>query len=259
MRFAIGLALAAFGPTGGTATLTNPAIASPASDEAAVRAADAAFWQAFNACDAEAMAKFFSDDVEFYHDITGLTRSRAAVTRSMMSGPCKSSTLHVRRELIAASVRYDAIPGYGAILAGEHLFLAREGDGPERPATRAGFMVVWHDQAGRWLMSRIVSYDHRPVPYVPSAQGIALPVEMLRTHVGRYRTAAAGDIVVTLEGGTLVLRSGDMRVTLAASGPDRFFARERDLQFLFTTAPAEVKVVENGSIVATGTRVPAPD
>ncbi len=260
MWWATGLALTSIGPLAGGSPQAGTISASPASDEAAVRDADAAFWRAFNACDASAMSNFFSDDVEFYHDITGLTRSREAVTQSMMTGPCKTRALRMRRELVAASVRYDAIPGYGAILAGEHLFYARQGDDPEKLATRASFMAIWRRQAGQWRMTRIVSYGHRPVAYAPPSQGIALPVEALQAYVGRYRTGS-GDIVVTLEGGVLALQSGGMRVTLAASAPDRFFAIERDLRFIFAKTPTsyEVKVEENGAIVATGTRVETSD
>lgn len=226
-------------------------------DEQAVRDADAVFWQAFNRCDARAMAPFFTDDVEFYHDITGLTRSRDAVVASMMNGPCGTPGLHMRRELVASSVKFNSVPGFGAVLVGQHLFYERHGDGPERPATLADFMVVWKLQAGRWLMTRIVSYDHQPVPYAPPAAKLALPLNVLQRYVGTYHTASSGDIDITLEDGVLKLHSGGLRVTLAASAPDHFFALERDLRFTFSKAADSfgITVEENGAIVATGMRV----
>jgi len=226
-------------------------------DEQAVRDADAAFWHAFNSCDAHAMAPFFADDVEFYHDITGLTRSRDAVVASMMNGPCGTPGLHMRRELVASSVKFNSVPGFGAILVGQHLFYERHGDGPEKPATLANFMVVWKLQAGRWLMTRVVSYDHQPVPYTPPAARLALPLNVLQYYVGTYHTASSGDIDITLEGNVLKLHSGGLRVTLAASAPDRFFALERDLRFTFSKTPDSFRIAveENGAIVATGVRV----
>jgi ketosteroid isomerase-like protein len=261
MRWIFSLTLVSINPLASGVVHAQVPIASPVSEEAAVRDADGAFWRAFNACDAATMSKFFSDDVEFYHDLTGLTRSRDAVTRSMMTGPCKSSALHVRRELVAASVRYDPVPGYGAILAGDHLFYAREGNAPEKLATRARFMTLWRHQAGQWQMTRIVSYSHQPVAYTPPSKRIAMPVGVLQTYVGRYRTSGPDDIVVTLEGSVLTLRSGGLRVALAASAPDRFFAIERDLRFTFAKTPTaeEVQVEENGKIVATGLRSDAAD
>jgi len=232
---------------------------SPASDEKAVRDADDAFWRAFNACDGASMATFFAEDVEFYHDITGLTRSRPAVVASLIKGPCGTPGLHMRRELVPQSVIFQTIPRYGAMLIGDHLFYAREGQAPERPATIARFLVIWERQSGHWLMSRIVSYDHRPAPYVPSSTAIPVPPDKLKRYVGRYHTEASGDVDISLENGVLVLRSGGLKVTLAASAPDRFFAREKDLQLRFSGEPqiSGIQVEENGKIVARGSRVEA--
>lgn len=201
-----------------------------------------------------------TEDVEFYHDTTGLTRSRDAVVQSMMRGPCGTPGLHMRREPVASSVKFNAVPGFGAILVGQHLFYERQGDGPEKPATLASFMVVWKLQSDRWLMTRIVSYDHQPVPYSPTSARIALPLKDLEGYVGTYHTASSGDIDITLESGTLKLHSGGLRVTLAASAPNRFFALERDLKFSFSEKPDsfEITVEENGATVATGTRIKSP-
>jgi len=225
-------------------------------DERAVRDADDAFWRAFNACDAAAMMSFLADDVEFYHDITGLTRSRAAVAASLMKGPCGTLGLRMRREVIASSLRYQAIPGYGAMLAGDHLFYAKLGDAPEKAATNARFLVIWKLQTGHWLMTRIVSYEHRPAPYRPPATSISIPPDMLKRYIGRYRTEA-GDVDITIEKDRLVLRSGGLRVTLAASAPNRFFALERDLRVVFAeTGPPAIEIEENGAVVAKGPRRP---
>lgn len=133
-----------------------------ATDETGLRAADAAFWAAFNACDAAAMARFFTPDVEFYHDRTGLTHTRSAVVRSLVKGPCGTPGLHVRRELVADSLRYDPVPRTGAILTGEHRFYAREGGGAERLDGQASFAVVWVHEGADWRMRRVLSFAHRP-------------------------------------------------------------------------------------------------
>lgn len=212
MSWRVGLLIAiAGGILAPDVAVAQAAASSPASDEQAVRRADDAFWRAFNACDGAAMANFFAEDVEFYHDITGLTRSRPAVVASLIKGPCGTPGLHMRRELVPESVRYQAIPRYGAMLTGDHLFYAREGSAPERPATLARFLVIWKLQSGRWLMTRIVSYDHRPAPYVPSSTAIPVPPDKLRRYVGRYHTPASGDVDVSLDDDMLVLHSGNLR------------------------------------------------
>ena len=253
----LSLSIAVAGATIAIAPVAAQSTPSPMSpDEQAVREADDAFWRAFNACDAAAMIPFLADDVEFYHDMTGLTRSREAVAASLMKGPCGTPHLRMRRELVVPSLLYQAIPGYGAMLAGEHLFYAKQGDAPEKAATNARFLVIWKLQSGHWLMTRIVSYDHRPVPYRPAATALSIPPDVLKRYVGRYRTGA-GDVAVAVENDRLVLRSGGLRVTLAASAPNRFFALERDLRIVFadTDAPA-IKIEENGAVVAEGPRYP---
>ena len=203
------------------------------------------------------MGAFFADDVEFYHDITGLTRSRDAVTDSLVKGPCGTPGLHMRRELVATGFYYQAIPGYGALLTGEHLFYARRGDGPEAFATRARFLTIWRLQSGHWLIARVVNYSHNPVSYQPPASSFVPPPDALRRYVGSYRTKAFGDIEVTLEKGLLLLRSGSLRLTLEASAADRFFARERDLRFVFSggSPPTMIEIEENGAVVASGARM----
>ena len=203
------------------------------------------------------MATFFAEDVEFYHDITGLTRSRPAVVASLIKSPCGTSALHMRREQVPQSVRYQTIPGYGAMLTGEHLFYARQGNAPERPATLARFLVIWKLQSDRWVMTRIVSYDHRAAPYVPSSTAIPVPPDRLKRYVGRYHTKASGDVDISLDNDVLVLRSGGLRVTLAASAPDHFFAQEKDLRINFSGGPdiSGIEIEENGAVVARGIRV----
>ena len=104
----LAMALTAAAPSGSP---TAPPV------EGGVLAADAEFWRAFNRCDAETMNKLLADDVEFYHDKTGLTLGRSAVVHSLMKGPCGTPGMHLRREAVG-SPAVDPVPGYGAILSG---------------------------------------------------------------------------------------------------------------------------------------------
>lgn len=252
----LSLSIAIAGATIAAAPVAAQSTPSVSAEERAVRDADDAFWRAFNACDAAAMISFLADDVEFYHDITGLTRSREAVAASLMKGPCGTPGLHMRRELIVPSLRYQAIPGYGAMLTGEHLFYAKRGDAPEKAATNARFLVIWKLQSDHWLMTRIVSCDHRPAPYRPPTASVSISPDLLRRYVGRYHTETSGDVDIAVENDRLVLRSGNLRITLAASAPNRFFALERDLGVVFPRNDASViEIEENGAVVARGSRL----
>ncbi|MBB4100735.1 nuclear transport factor 2 family protein [Sphingomonas kyeonggiensis] len=99
MSWRVGLLIAiAGGVLGADEALAQTVAPVPASDEQGVRCADDAFWRAFNACDAAAMADYFTEDVEFYQDLTGLTRTRSAVVASLIKGPCGTPGLHLRGE-----------------------------------------------------------------------------------------------------------------------------------------------------------------
>lgn len=242
--------------------LIQSAPADPATPDASaraqegVRSADAAFWDAFDRCDRAAMARFFSDDAEFYHDQTGVTRSRGAIVDSLVHGPCGTPGLHVRRAVVADSIHVSPVPGFGAVMAGRHIFYAKQGSAPETAATEARFTAVWQHRQGRWEMTRVASYDHQPAPYAPPAPELLLSPEALPGYAGVWQSDV-GPISVTVDGDALVLSSGGLRVTLGALTPDRFFARERDLRFQFSPDRSKITVEEKGKIVARGVKAAA--
>ncbi len=136
--------------------------ADAAPGDGGVLAADAAFWRAFNQCDATAMGRLLARDIEFYHDKTGLTAGRDKVVESLVKGPCGTPGLHVRREVVEGSVAVDPVPGQGAIVSGVHRFYAKQGDAAERLDGDARFAVVWRKTGTGWEMARVLSYAHRP-------------------------------------------------------------------------------------------------
>jgi hypothetical protein len=233
------------------------AISLPADAEREVRAADAAYWAGYNGCNAAAMADTIAEDVEFYHDKGGVTRSRKALVDSVMVNICGTAGVHVRREA-DPDIRFEPIPGYGAVLSGGHRFYMAKAGGPERETGTARFVALWHYDGTRWLMSRVFSLDHEAVEYHPPASGVVLSAAQLERYAGRYRMEKSGEAEVTVANGALVLTSGGLRVTLAAKTPDHFFALERDLQFDFSGAKdgkaGALTVIENGAPVETGTR-----
>lgn len=237
-------------------------VASPvlASDERALRDADARYWQAFNACDLTAMDGLFTDDVEFYHDKTGLTSSKAAVIDSLRKGPCADPRMQLRREQVEDSLRFHPLAGGYALLSGMHRFYVREAGKPERLDGQAEFTNLWQSVDGHWRMRRVFSYAHGPVPYLPPATHLAVPASALASFAGRYRGDHVGDISVAVDGDGLKLTAGTLVVHLRAESPTRFFALERDLRFEFVAdvgkqrVPA-LTVYENGAVVETATKV----
>ncbi len=173
-----------------------------------------------------------------------------------MDGPCGTKGLHVRRELVAGSLSYDEVPGFGAIVTGQHRFYARRDGQAERLDGEARFAVVWQDMEGRLLMRRVLSYAHGAATEQTVLPLVDVPLATLQRYVGRF-ASPMGDIAVTLFNGQLHLESGGLSSDLVAMGTTRFQVRGRPLQFEFVNTNGvvdKVLVQENGATVAAGTR-----
>ena len=120
-------------------------------------ALDTALFDSFNKCSDPAELKkhaaFFAKDVEFYHDLGGVTLGVDAVMASTQKNVCGQ----FRRELDLESFRVYPIPEYGAMAIGTHRFC-------HTPTTCEGageFTTVWREKDGVWQVTRALSYAHR--------------------------------------------------------------------------------------------------
>ena len=87
---------------------------------AEIRTRDSQLFSAFfGRCDREAVAAFITPDFEMYHDKGGKLAGGAAVFLDDYMRSCtaaaKADGWRHRRELIEASLRVEAVPGFGAI------------------------------------------------------------------------------------------------------------------------------------------------
>ena len=110
---------------------------------------------AYDECDLEKFASFFSEDIEFYHDKGGLTYSRKALVDSV-----KSVCGRQRRELVPGTLEVYPVPGYGAIEVGAHRFYHRQGTEEVGGTVTAKFLHVWQNKDGEWKITRVISYAH---------------------------------------------------------------------------------------------------
>lgn len=141
-----------------------PALAAtPAEEGEQIRAADAQFWRAYNACDTTAMDPLISQDVEFYHDKGGLTLGRKALVDSIRNNLCSNPDFHLRRELVEGSLEFHHLNGGYGLLSGTHRFYVLETGKPERLDGQARFTTLFKLNDGAWQMHRVLSYDHGPV------------------------------------------------------------------------------------------------
>lgn len=123
---------------------------------------DAEAFNAYNNCDLEKFKTFFTDDLEFYHDKGGITKTADSLIETMQKNICGKPNWKLRREAVEGTLIVYLMEGYGAILNGEHLFYVTE-NGIEKITGRAKFTHLWLLQNSKWKMSRVYSFDHRPI------------------------------------------------------------------------------------------------
>lgn len=139
-----------------------------------VLALDAEVFGAFNDCSEprqlQRHASYFHPDVEFYHDTGGVTRSR----EEMLANTEKYVCGNFRRELIPGTFEVFRIKEFGAIAQGEHRFCQFDSGQCEGIAR---FVIIWRHADGKWLITRVLSYGHRPNDVSsPDSPGISGPL-----------------------------------------------------------------------------------
>jgi hypothetical protein len=118
---------------------------------------DAQLYQAYNQQQLAAFMAYFSPQLEFYHDQTGVTTYQDNLQR-FKENFAKPAPL--RRELVPGSLEVYPIAGFGAIEIGVHRFYQHEQGQPERVVAEPRFLHVWQHKGDKWLITRIISYDH---------------------------------------------------------------------------------------------------
>jgi hypothetical protein len=145
-----------------TLVAAHAAHAVPEADlKATITALDTAAFAAFNDCSApgqlDAYASYFAPDVEFYHDLGGVTWTRDAMIAQTRQNVCGK----FQRELVPGTLQVWPIKAYGALARGEHQFCHFKAGGATHPCEgRAEFTILWRQQGAAWVMTRVFSYGH---------------------------------------------------------------------------------------------------
>lgn len=122
-----------------------------------IAAADAALFDALNQRDLAALAPFFSDRLEFFHDRGGLSGKEQTMRQfaEMFARP----GVRIRREAIPGASEVYPLPGVGAMQVGRHRFCSSEDGAPEQ-CSDMGFSQVWEQTPDGWQLLRVLSYGH---------------------------------------------------------------------------------------------------
>jgi hypothetical protein len=220
---------------------------------------DSLFWNAYNVCDVDKMAAYFTDDLEFYHDKGGFTGSKSLFIESVKKGMCGNPDWRLRREVIEGTVNVFPMNNIGAIISGEHVFYIQESGKSEYLDGYGKFMQLWVFKNNVWKMSRVFSYDHGPAPYINKRKEISVGATTLQRYAGRYQSAQFGVVIITSNGTSLQLEVGQTNAVIYPESEKLFFSKERDLQFEFVTKDSKVVkmiVHEKGNQVDEAQRIP---
>ncbi len=119
---------------------------------------DSAFFNAFNTRNLDKLETLISENLEFYHDLGGVTDFNQNVGAFRKTF---ESDRRVRRELVRGTLEVYPIKEYGAVETGIHRFYATEKGQQEKLSSEAKFVQVWQNKDGKWKITRIISYGHQ--------------------------------------------------------------------------------------------------
>ena len=121
---------------------------------ATVAALDKKLFDAYNSCDLATLGSLVADDLEFYHDKTGLSVGKQPFIDAIRNNICGKT----QRTLMPGTLEVYPLANYGAVEIGVHRFTH-----PSNPETGVGegkFVTVWRFKDGAWQITRAISYDH---------------------------------------------------------------------------------------------------
>ncbi len=119
-----------------------------------IQSLDTKLFDAYNHCDLITLGAMVSDDLEFYHDQTGLSVGKAPFLAAIKQNICGK----VERTLLPQTLEVYALKGYGAVQIGIHRF--HHPGRPEDGVGDAKFVTLWQNKDGAWKVTRVISYNH---------------------------------------------------------------------------------------------------
>ncbi len=135
-------------------SLWAQATPSPEAPFKIIQSLDNDLFDAYNHCDLQKFGSLLAEDLEFYHDITGLSRGRQATVKAVKDNICGKVT----RELVPGTLQVYPIAHYGAVEIGAHRFHHPGKDSVD--VGEAKFIMLWQNQDGAWKITRVISFDH---------------------------------------------------------------------------------------------------
>lgn len=112
---------------------------------------DAVYFKAYNTCDMDVQSEMYSNNIEFFHDKSGL----ATLKEEILKGIKRNVFGKVTGTLIEGSVEIYPINNYGAVQISYHKFHNKAE--PNAESIPSKFIVMWHNDNNNWKMSKVIS------------------------------------------------------------------------------------------------------
>lgn len=213
------------------------------------------FTKGFNECHLEDLTPIISEDLEFYHDVGGTTKTRQEFLKTLKQNICSNFQKKPIRKLIQNSLQvfplFENGIIYGAIQNGSHEFYIKEPNKDLYLTGVAQFTHLWVIKDKAWLLKRVLSFDHK-TPKIEVKQGIILMRDILNKYSGNYKNEKT-EVNIIVKTNSLIMVSGDMKLLIYPEKNTLFFAKEAPLTFEFilnSDGKTEHMIVrENGKIV----------
>ena len=181
----------------------------------------------FNQCNLNQLDKLVMDDIEFYHDRDGITKSKKVFIDSIKENLCLSGKNIINRVLDKKSLEifplYKEDKLYGALQTGIHSF----GD------TKANFSHIWLLKNNDWKISRVISYNHRQEKNTSKSEFITLSNDELKRYVGVYEFSPDFILTILIRGNQLYGTSQGDEVAINCYATHKFIDEEQTHNLAF--------------------------
>lgn len=138
-----------------SAQTVHPSVPDAALPEVVARL-DAKHFGAFNACDTETLLALYAPDVEFFHDLSGRVLDREQFIQAVKKNICGK----VQRRALPDTMEVYPMAKIGAIQMGRHCFAE---PGKTDCIQQGRYYILWRFDGTNWQISKVFSYDHRPM------------------------------------------------------------------------------------------------
>jgi len=117
---------------------------------------DQKHFDAFNSCETQTLLELFAPDAEFFHDLNGRILNREQFIQAVKKNICGK----VQRRAIPGTMEVYPMAKIGAIQMGQHCFAQA---GKSDCIQQARYYILWRFDGTTWQISKVFSYDHRPI------------------------------------------------------------------------------------------------